>query len=243
MDRFIAIVYRGGDLSTISSGPASIGSNNQNEEMNAIEQDDALFISEALNQKIDPFVIEHQFGAGTKPLAYIKVNAPDRKDIASEIAVDEFLMRHGAAQSKKGTMERYGRQAPAEGEEVLEAPAPEMTAGLPPGKGGNKPTFGANESLTRGNSQHRSLILNARQRIAEAEATAMAPFYDRLDGIMELMDMGDGKAVAMAFKKLKDDLPMLQKEIAKNPLGARAFEAMLSPAFLNGLTEAAVSRN
>ena len=47
----------------------------------------------------------------------------------------------------------------------------------------------------------------------------------------------------MAAEKLMADLPELQKEIARNPEGARAFEAVLASGLFNGMTEAAVARN
>jgi hypothetical protein len=57
------------------------------------------------------------------------------------------------------------------------------------------------------------------------------------------LDGTDAKAAQVALRKFLTDLPELQKEIARNPAGARAFEAIQSAGLFNGLTEATVARN
>ena len=100
----------------------------------------------------------------------------------------------------------------------------------------------ANE-LRRGDSKHAMLVRNAAKRAQDAQASALEPLWERLDALVQLADEGDEKAFRMAAEKLMADLPELQKEIARNPEGARAFEAVLASGLFNGMTEAAVARN
>jgi hypothetical protein len=246
MDRFLTILWRGGDLGTISSGAQGVGSSPQQEDSSAIEQDDAMFISETLQHKIDPLVIGYHFGWGTKPLAYVKLCAPDRKDIGREIQIDNHLSKNGCPQVKKDLYERYNRQMPADDtpEDQLTTDPMQAAAEAVASKG--FPTRDAANSdlgLNRGEQSHVALIRNARMRAAEAENSALEPLWERLDGLMAILDGTDAKAAQVALRKFLTDLPELQKEIARNPAGARAFEAIQSAGLFNGLTEATVARN
>jgi hypothetical protein len=73
MDRALATLWRGGDLSTMSKDGAAVGSNSQSGESDIIEQDDAQWVSEQLRLKLDRLVLDYTFGEGTPALAYVKV--------------------------------------------------------------------------------------------------------------------------------------------------------------------------
>ena len=81
MDRALATLWRGADLSTISKGDGN-GASLQGDESDLIEQDDAEMIGETLNTQVDPQVIRALFGEGVKPLAYIKLLTETAGDIA-----------------------------------------------------------------------------------------------------------------------------------------------------------------
>jgi phage gp29-like protein len=113
MDRALASIWRGADLSTISAGSGDgSGASLQGDEKDLLEEDDASFASETCNDSLDTKVIEYTFGPGTKPLAYFKIIVPPKKDITQEIATDTFLRDSGAPLGMKATLERYGRQLP-----------------------------------------------------------------------------------------------------------------------------------
>lgn len=119
MDRALASLWRGADLSTISSGMgAGTGASLQGEESDMIEADDAQMVSETLQQYLDEKVIEFLFGPGVEPKAYIRVIYTPQQDIDSDIKIDEFLLRHGAPLALASAMQRYGRPMP-DGDEPL----------------------------------------------------------------------------------------------------------------------------
>jgi phage gp29-like protein len=114
MDRGMATLVRGGDLSTISRGDGT-GSNPQNDEMDALLQDDCAMISETLQTQLDRLVIRMVHG-DVKPAAYIVVNAPADVDLKGELVIDQGLVALGVVQDPADLAERYGReisQAPA----------------------------------------------------------------------------------------------------------------------------------
>lgn len=240
MDRALAILWRGGDLSTISKDTSAVGSNPQQEDGDAIEEADARLITETLNERIDKLVISYHFGRDIKPLAFVKVCPGKKQDIAQELAIDAFFLKNRMPLLRKDLYERYGRTMPPEGaseKDVVVAPEPEEQPATA--------RFGANErmGLNRGEQQHVALLRNARARAADAEAVALEPLWQRLDGLIEILDGHDAKAAEMALRKFLEDLPELQRQIASSPAGARAFEAIASAGLFNGLTEAHVSRN
>jgi GNAT superfamily N-acetyltransferase len=108
MDRMIATLVRGGDLSTISRKD-STGSNPQEDETAALLEDDCALVSETLQTQLDRLVIRMVHGDET-PAAYIVVNPPDTTDARREIEIDEALARLGVKQKPEDLAERYGRE-------------------------------------------------------------------------------------------------------------------------------------
>jgi phage gp29-like protein len=117
MDRAMASLWRGADLSTLSRGQG-LGASLQADEMAMIEQDDAALISETLNAQVDAFVIRELFG-NERPHARF-VLKPD-EDAARLIHLEllERLVKLGAPVSIAGLHERLGLPTPEPGEETL----------------------------------------------------------------------------------------------------------------------------
>ncbi len=142
MDRALAALWRGADLSTMSGGKsdAGQGASLQGDETTLLEADDTQFISETLNMQVDKFVIEYHFGPGTKPLAYFKLKTTQKKNIDQEIKVDAFLNTAGAPLGVKSVLERYNRPMPDAADKLLVPPTayslqPSSTVpALPPGQ-------------------------------------------------------------------------------------------------------------
>lgn len=79
-DRKIAALYRGADLSTMSSKDGEgTGASLQGDETDTLEADDCMTISETL-QEVERQVIAWHFGPDVEPLAYIEVQPPVRVD-------------------------------------------------------------------------------------------------------------------------------------------------------------------
>jgi phage gp29-like protein len=110
MDRVMASIWRGADLSTISRD-RGYGASLQEEEARILETQDARMISETLNQTLDRWAIEYLFGEGVIPKAYFHISLPEKDNTAQDLAIDQFLIEHGVQLDTVKTLERYGRTA------------------------------------------------------------------------------------------------------------------------------------
>lgn len=118
IDRMLAALWRGADLSTISRD-RGYGASLQEKETCALEEDDAEMLTETLNRYVDAWVIRHVFGEDVRPLAGVKLLVSPRECTTGDLQIDEFLLRHGAPLSIEKTMNRYGRALPKPGEKVF----------------------------------------------------------------------------------------------------------------------------
>lgn len=108
MDRAIATLVRGGDLSTISRQNGT-GSNPQQDETEALLQDDCAAISETLQTQLDRLVIRMVHG-NVKPAAYVVIHPPSDADLLRDLQIDKGLKELGVHQNAADIAERYGRE-------------------------------------------------------------------------------------------------------------------------------------
>lgn len=126
MDRAIAALYRGADLSTISKGEG-LGASLQGEEADMLEADDCASLAESLHEQVDRYVIRWATG-DRDPLAYIWIEPTKRPDVEGRIKVNEHLIAHGAKLSMRDELNWFGRsEADAD-----DADDRSMTASLTP---------------------------------------------------------------------------------------------------------------
>jgi phage gp29-like protein len=149
MDRAIAAICRGADLSTMSGGQhgasgggnAGRGASVQGEESDILEQDDAELITETLSG-LSRQVIAKLFGPDEAPLARLRIVVPQKKDTADTINRLGFLLNAGVPVSMDYARKELGVPPPAPGEARLVAPAvperpvPEPAAALINAAGG-----------------------------------------------------------------------------------------------------------
>ncbi|MDR1304473.1 MAG: DUF935 domain-containing protein [Verrucomicrobiales bacterium] len=211
MDRALAALWRGADLSTISAGTGDgAGASLQGREGDLLLEDDCVMVSEALQQQIDPAVIRYFFGA-EEPLAYFELEPPARKNIDQDLKVDDFLVRNGARLSTRETLERYGRSEAEAGEPALTAQTPESKFQTP-----NKLQF-PNTELPK--------------NFAALLARADQPLTARLEQLLA----ADGDAFATELAKLQAELPELLKGADGETV--KAWEQVLGAQLVEGLTE------
>jgi phage gp29-like protein len=144
MDRAIAAICRGADLSTMSSGAHSgqgagsaggRGASVQGEESDILEQDDAAHMTETL-EKLSRLVIAKMFGPEEQPLARLRIVVPQKKETADTINRLGFLLNAGVPVSMDYARKELGVPPPAPGEALLvtpkvpERPVPEPAAAL-----------------------------------------------------------------------------------------------------------------
>lgn len=239
MDRALASLWRGADLSTISSGGSGEGNGAslQGEESHALEEQDARLISETCNEQLDRKVLAYYFGEDVEPLAYFQIVVPPRQNVDTEIKVDEFLVKNGVRLSRKDTAERYGREEAEEGDEVLETqmPAPGEGMGGPGAPGGRGQISFANEVRAE-----RQLLKTSMVEAAAAQDDVMAPVRER---IQAAVDMPNEAAFKVALSRLRDDLPKLLHQINRNPAGEKAIARAMTAGLFNGLLTGTVHRH
>jgi len=232
MKRAMMTIWRGADLSTLSAqGGEGQGASLQEKETHAIRQGDGKLITETLNLQVDPQVIAWNFGEGVRPLAYVKVVVPPLVDVNKEIAIDNHLEAHGVPVSVNGALDRLGRAAAADDEEVLQ---PVVTPEAPAPKGEDELGNIANES-----HETRQLLGSAIEKLKHLDARTVAPLMDRLAGIAEITNE---KLFRAAVEQFQRDLP---SELSAIPAGPAAdlFSNTLGAALLNGMAEGKAARH
>jgi len=122
MDRAMASLWRGNDLSTISAD--NQGASIQQGETDILLEDDAAMVSDTLNLYIDRWVIWQKFG--TRPLAYSKIVVPQSRNVNLDLKIDELLLKAGARMGERERLEYYGRPRIAPDDEPLHNPVAVM---------------------------------------------------------------------------------------------------------------------
>lgn len=230
MDRAMAALWRGNDLSTISQGAGQgTGASIQGDETEILVASDALMISEAAQYYLDRNVIYFTTGSRRRPLAYFAIKGVTRKNIDQDLKVDRALFDMGVALSRKGLCDRYGRPIPSDESDSLV-----KTPGAPP----------LSQEITAANSADLAavgeVLAEARTSIAGAAAADLEPIARR---IAELIPQGEGQmtdAEVGALRKFAaEELPDLARKALGGDAAAAEFEKLFAAAFLSGATEAA----
>ena len=251
MDRMMASIWRGADLSTMSRGGSSksaVGASVQGEESEILEVDDTEWISETLNQKVSRFVIRYTFG-DEKPLAYLKVLASRKQDVQTDILVDQFLLDSGFPLTVSDVGERYGREIPKGKEEQVLTPKMAVKDVSNPDKSisalGNEASAEFAAALRRGDVVAMANALKKKgtaqmieigsKQFGEARKIDMAPLSARLTSLLALSDEAAQRAAIIG---LKSDLPKFLKEANERPRTAPVLAAVMSAGFFNGIEEA-----
>ena len=230
MDRALTQIWRGGDLGT-SAKKDAVGASLQEDETEILENDDAKLIEETLTAKVSRYALAWKFGPETPQLAYIKLRTTPRQNLKDDVAVDTFLLGAGAPLGRDSTLERYNRPVPAEGEELLKAPAPQAPKpGDPsdpsdPSKGSEDTADLANESQFEANALH-SLV--------KAAAQDLQPVRDRLAAILQIDDPAIFESRLRAFLS---DLDKLKADLSHDPATAQALAEILSTGVANGMAK------
>lgn len=224
MDRAIATICRGADLSTMSAGGGSgQGASLQGGESDLLEQDDAELVSETL-QKISRIVIRQLFGED--PLAFAQIVVPERRDNADFRANVTLAVSNGIPVGVNFVRDQLNLAAPGKGEDLLAPPSPAPAFGAAPSN--VIPFRAANAAATGRDAIFRA---NALARLTSAQAAVLDPLTSRL---REIDGIEDEKAYESALIKLQADLPKLFKQISADPELAKAFEEILGSALIDG---------
>jgi phage gp29-like protein len=132
VDRKMAALYRGADLSTMSSGGGEgTGASLQGEEGDLLLRDDAETVAETL-EEVSRLVIEWHFGNGTEPQARVELVVPVQEDAKAVIDSAVALADRGAEISVSGLMDRANLPKATDAADALgKAPAPSPFGAMP----------------------------------------------------------------------------------------------------------------
>jgi len=233
MDRAMAALWRGADLSTMSAGEGEgSGASLQSGEADIIEADDCAWISDTLNLKLDRLLLDYTFGEDAPSLAYFKLLVPERKDTAGDLSVDEFALRAGHPISQAQFAERYNRPMPKEDDqELLALPSP---AALPSPEGegqgeGDLPAKPEDEE----EGEEDDTAANEAPAFLQALAADLQPFRERLAAILRIDDPAIFRARLSA---LLQEIEQIKRDITADPAAATALEKEIAAALVQGLT-------
>lgn len=211
MDRAIAALYRGADLSTISKGEG-LGASLQGEESDMLEADQCAEISEALHEQVDRLVIRYVCG-DDEPLAYIWIEPVSKPDVESNTKIDNHLAQFGIRLSKRDMLQRYGRAEAADDSDALEPPAQGGMDGQPGPFGGlpnertlptpRNPIANRLQNAPRGTDEQRAVPgADAPEGVFRAFAEAVSedakPLAEQVQKLLDLIDAGK-EAEAASF--------------------------------------------
>ena len=230
MDRAMATMWRGGDLSTISAGQGQgQGASLQGDETASLEDDDCQLISETLNEQVDRWVIRYALGDET-PLAYIKLQPKVKKNIPIELSIDKFLVGAGARLGVADALQRYGRTAAKDDEECLVAPkSPFDSAEVTPLP---------NEAPVQDPDEAGALLAAARIQLPEAQHKVLEALAKPFLAIYEDAKAGNltPEQIAAALITLRDKgLPKICLEMNAAPETESVLEETMAAAIGNGL--------
>jgi phage gp29-like protein len=193
IDRRIASVYRGSDLSSMSSGAQAqgAGASLQEKETDILRRDDAETIAETL-EEVSRRVIEWHFGHGVEALARVELIVPVQEDATAVVTAATLLADRGAQVSSSSLMDRLNIPKAADEADALKgaaepksySPASIMRNGIP--------------NSTAGNSAA------AMQGFRKALSADMKPLGDAL---LAAYETGDFPAMTAALKKISKDAP------------------------------------
>lgn len=231
MDRALATLWRGADLSTMSAGAGEgSGASLQGDETDLLEEDDCAMVEDALAQQVSRYVIEYCTG-DREQLARLELDRPSREDTSLEMAIDGFLIDHGVPVSIASLRDRYGRSAPEDGEDLAKKATPAL-GGLPGGLTGGNPfaneagegTYDLPQDLDEAEDE---LLAKAVLALGKAQAEDLAPLRDRL---LEIRDLEDPAAQVAALRELDARLA----EFVTGERTAEVFAGILNAAVVNG---------
>ena len=208
MNRGMAALWRGADLSTISAD--SQGASLQDKEMEMLEQGAAEDIAETNREQLDRFVLNWYFGDVPR-LAEFRLLPVSRPNVDQEIKINEHLAKHGARIPIADELSRFGRRAvDAQNPDDEPMKAPEAA----PAPGG----FALGNETTAADPDGAAF--------ASAVAKDLAPIAKRMDELLK-EEAGDLKAAA---KRLLDELPELAKKALADPAAALIIEKSMRKA-------------
>lgn len=142
-DRRMTAIWRGADLSTMSSQDAT-GASIQQAETDLLTIDDAGMIQDTFRRRVLPLVMRYVLGE-VPLLVDLRLQCPNPQT-KQDLETDDKLIGWGVEISKSDLRKRYGRAAPNDGEAIASAPV--VAAATVPAPNASAPGFRADPVFT-----------------------------------------------------------------------------------------------
>lgn len=232
VDRRLSALWRGADLSSMSSlSGTSTGANLQGEESDLIEQDDALTISEKLNE-IDEQVLRWWFGPRVKVRAYIRLIVPQSEDLRLLLNAISTLVRLGAPIAINDVLERFGFATPKKGDALLTSSRGKSNGGQSQSQDPNADPEAEPDETTQLNA---SLSDEDEEQFlaAAARLLAKASQKDRVqlvEDLKEVLRAPEDKLI----EAVAGFLARLPENIGEDAAQVKAWEDLIGSALING---------
>jgi hypothetical protein len=173
MDRAIASLQRGADLSTLSAGVGSgEGASLQGDESDIIAADNCATITEALRSQVDPYVIAWHRGEGATVRAGFYLAPPQRDTIERDLKIDAQLSGMGVRLSRRDALSRYERRE-ADPADIEDAPLAAAATPAPLALPNEAPEKRRPTSVQAILDRAAAAILDGSRPLAEATAAAL----------------------------------------------------------------------
>jgi phage gp29-like protein len=227
MDEAMTRMWRGADLGTSSKHDAN-GASLQADETAILEVDDAVLITETLARKLSKYALQWKFG-DAQPLAYIKIKVSEQDTTDLDLKVDEFLLSCGFPISIADTAERYGRQLPEAGADLLTPPVSPASNADTKNLDDDGDADIANQAELDAQDK---LIAASRASVATALQDDLSHVLGRLNDIMQIQD---DELFLKKLQQFATDYPQFKQDLLRDPATARALQPILGAALANGL--------
>lgn len=196
MDRYIALIWRGSDLSTLSADNAA-GASLQAEESEILEDADCALVEETLASYLSQPALEWKFGKGVKPAAYLQLTRKNRKDKLNQIAVYKGAAELGCAVAKRDVYEALELREPEPGEDMVELSVQQPADAAAETQGAGLSSFG---NSSEPSEENLGRMLDA---LATAKGKDIEPLRKR---VLALEKITDPEEYADALEKLNADI-------------------------------------
>lgn len=121
MDRAQVMLWRGGDLSTMSRSNGT-GSNPQQEESDALDGDNAAWVSEIINRNLTARAIDWKFGSEVPVLCELRLRTKTRGDLTRDMTIVTAAKEMGIRVKQSWFTGKFGLVEAAPGERAIGEP-------------------------------------------------------------------------------------------------------------------------
>jgi phage gp29-like protein len=220
MDRAQIMLWRGGDLSTMSRENGT-GSNPQNSDTDELDADNAEWVSECVNRNLTNRVVAWAYGPQAPVLCSLKLRTKTRDNLTQDIQMVEKGTAMGVRISRSWFTNKFGLVEAAPEETALgeTAPGVRMPAAFQP------PAPAAFQTAAI-NTAAGGDVPAKMDALREALAADMKPLGDALYAAYQA---GDEAAVTAALRKISKSMP--------DYLQSAGMEAHLQQQFVAAIAE------